>query len=126
MKSTYTYDHFYLYDEITQIVQKYAAEHPELCRLYSLNKTPEGRDIWAMDITNTKTGAYEDKPAYCIDANIHAGEVTGSMVAMFFLDTIFSNLDNPEIQKILFDHAGNGAFGKPPVSVRSADAGFAA
>lgn len=101
MKSTYTYDHFYLYDEITQIVQKYAAEHPELCRLYSLNKTPEGRDIWAMDITNTKTGAYEDKPAYCIDANIHAGEVTGSMVAMFFLDTIFSNLDDPEIQKIL-------------------------
>ena len=99
MKSTYTYDHFYLYDEITQIVQKYAAEHPELCRLYSLNKTPEGR-ILGHGYYEYKNGAYEDKPAYCIDANIHAGEVTGSMVAMFFLDTIFSNLDNPEIQKI--------------------------
>lgn len=101
MKTTYTYDHFYLYGEITEILQKYAQEHPDLCRLYSLAKTPEGRDIWAMDVTNTKTGSYEDKPAYCVDANIHAGEVTGSMVAMHFLDTIFSNLDDAEIQKLL-------------------------
>lgn len=101
MKTSYTYDHFYLYGEITEILHRYADEHPDLCRVYSLNKTPEGRDIWAIDVTNTKTGAYENKPAYCIDANIHAGEVTGSMVAMFFLDTIFSNLDDPEIQKIL-------------------------
>lgn len=101
MKTTYTYDHFYLYGEITEILQKYAQEHPELCRLNSLAKTLEGRDIWQMDITNTKTGSYEDKPAYCIDANIHAGEVTGSMVAMHFLDTIFSNLDDEEVQKAL-------------------------
>ena len=101
MKTTYSYDHFYLHEEITAILKKYAAEHPELCRLYSLNQTPEGREIWAMDVTNTKTGSYEDKPAYCIDANIHAGEVTGSMAAMFFLDTIFSNLEDAEIQKIL-------------------------
>ena len=53
MKTTYSYDHFYLHEEITAILKKYAAEHPELCRLYSLNQTPEGREIWAMDVTNT-------------------------------------------------------------------------
>ena len=57
MKTTYTYDHFYLYGEITEILQKYAQEHPELCRMYSLTKTPEGRDVWAIDVTNTKQEA---------------------------------------------------------------------
>jgi hypothetical protein len=28
MKTTYTYDHFYLYEEYTAILKKYAAEHP--------------------------------------------------------------------------------------------------
>lgn len=101
MKTTYTYDHYYLYDEITEILTKYAKEHPEYVRLNSLTKTEEGRDMWMVEITDLSTGDFMEKPAYCLDANIHAGEVTGSMVAMYFLDTVMSNLDDPKIQKLL-------------------------
>ena len=52
-------------------------------------------------MTDTAAGAFEDKPAYYMEANIHAGEVTGSMVVMYFLDTLFSNLSDPAIRQLL-------------------------
>jgi len=101
MKTTYTYDHYYLHDEISEILNQYAKDYPQYVRLNSLTKTEEGRDMWMIEITDLSTGDFMDKPAYCLDANIHAGEVTGSMVAMYFLDTIMSNLDDLKIQKLL-------------------------
>ena len=95
------YDHFYKYQEITDILTAYATEHPDLARLTSVGVTPQGRNIWVLEITNTKNGAYEDKPAYYVEGNIHAGEVTGCMTCMYFLDVLFSNLETPEVQSIL-------------------------
>ena len=101
MKVTHTYDHFYLYDEITAILKGYAEAHPDLVRLSSLCTTPEGREQWLIEITDPSTGSFDSKPGYFVDGNIHAGEVTGSMCAMYFLDAILSNLDDPEIAGIL-------------------------
>ena len=39
MKTAYTYDHYYTYSEITEILQKYAAEHPDYARLTSIGQT---------------------------------------------------------------------------------------
>ena len=100
-KVTYTYDHFYKYQEITDILQKYASDYPEIARLTSAGTSPQGRHLWVLEVTNTKTGAYEDKPGYYVEGNIHAGEVTGCMTCMYFLDVIFSNLDSKEVQSIL-------------------------
>lgn len=101
MNATYTYDHYYRYGEITEILQKYAAEYPNLVRLNSLGRTPEGRDIWMVELTDTATGSFEDKPAHCVTANIHAGEVTGTMCAMYFLDYLLTNSDEPEVRSLL-------------------------
>lgn len=100
-KVSHVYDHFYKYQEITDILQGYAKEHPELARLTVAGTTPQGRHLWVLEVTNTKTGAFEDKPAYYIEGNIHAGEVTGCMCCMYLLDVLFTNLDQPEIQDIL-------------------------
>ena len=97
-----TYDHFYRYEEITAILKGYEAEFPEMVRLTALNQTLEGRNIWAIEFTDRTTGDYLDKPAYYIEANIHAGEVTGCMSAMYFLDYMFTNCKtDPEVQNLL-------------------------
>lgn len=96
-----TYDHYYLWEEITALLKGYSEAHPELCRLTSMERTGEGRDIWLLEVTDTGTGSFDDKPGYCITANVHAGEVTGSMVVMALLDYLFSNLDNAEVRFIL-------------------------
>ena len=101
MKQTYVYDHYYKYQEITDILNKYAAEHSDIARLSSIGTTEQGRNIWLMEITDLTTGDYSDKPALYIEGNIHAGEVTGCMTVMFLLDTIFTNCDTEEIKKIL-------------------------
>lgn len=101
MNHQYQYDHYYSYAEITDILQKYAAEHPDHARLTSIGKTSEGREMWLLSITNTATGDYEEKPAYLAVGHVHAGEVTGSMCAMYLADTLLNNLSDPEIAATL-------------------------
>ena len=101
---TYTYDHLMNYEEIRTRLEGYAKDHPKLCRLTVAGTTPEGRDILVLEVTDTAVGQYEDKPAYCVEGNIHAGEITGCMCIMYMLDTLFTNLDSPEVKKILKDY----------------------
>ncbi len=101
MKHSQKYDHFYLYSEIEEIIKGYLREYPSFTRLESIGVTAEGRNIWAVSVTDTANGGFEEKPAYCVNANIHAGEVTGSMCAMYLLDVLYSNMDDPEIKKLL-------------------------
>lgn len=101
MKHTYTYDHYYLYQEISDIVRSCAEKYPRYAKLDILGQTPEGRDILLLEITDTETGDFSEKPAYYAEGNLHAGEVTGSMTILYLIDTIFSNLDHPEIARIL-------------------------
>lgn len=101
MKHTYKYDHYYKYQEIVDIVKGYAEKYPQYTKLDVIGKTKEGRDILLLEITDTSTGDFADKPAFYCEGNIHAGEVTGSMTVMCLMDTIMSNLDDPEMAKIL-------------------------
>ncbi|MDL2225738.1 M14 family metallopeptidase [Eubacteriales bacterium OttesenSCG-928-M02] len=78
------FDHYYLYDEIKDALANMAQEYPSLTKLETIGKTGEGRDIFALSITDTATGDFAAKPAYYVDGNHHAGEVTGSMVCIYF------------------------------------------
>ena len=98
---TYQYDHYYQYHEIKEILEGYAKQYPDYCKLDKIGTTLEGRDIPILMVTDLKTGDYSDKPGYYVEGNIHAGEVCGSMVCMYFLDTVFTNLQSNEIQKLL-------------------------
>ncbi|GAB4161566.1 MAG: M14 family metallopeptidase [Candidatus Promineifilaceae bacterium] len=79
------FDVYYRYDAITQFLQTWAAQHPRLCRLESLGQSYEGRDIWVMILTNFDTGSDTEKPAYWVDANIHATEVAPSSAALYLI-----------------------------------------
>ena len=58
------FDRFYRYDELTEILQAWAEERPDLYRLESIGRSYEDRDIWLATITNFETGADVDKPAF--------------------------------------------------------------
>jgi murein tripeptide amidase MpaA len=82
------HDRFYKYEEITGILKQFVAEFPDLLSIESIGESHEGRDIWVLTATNRKTGPAEDKPAYWVDANIHASELAGSAAALYLLDTL--------------------------------------
>ncbi len=86
MNTVYQPDRYYRYEEILELLHSYNAQFPQLTRLYSIGKTYEGRDMWLLELTNSATGPAEDKPGYYIDANFHAGEVTGSAVVLYTIN----------------------------------------
>ncbi len=102
MKTTFQYDHYYKYDELKSCLEYFAEKYPDLCSLESICVSEEGRNVYAMTITNMKTGAPETKPAFHVDGNHHAGEVTGSMAAMHTLDYLITNYgENDTVTKLL-------------------------
>lgn len=85
---TIQFDRFYRYAEFTQLLKDFASRYPDLIALESAGKSFEGRDIWIITATNRKTGAAEDKPAFWVDANIHASEVAGSAACLYLINKL--------------------------------------
>ncbi|MFY8042288.1 MAG: M14 family zinc carboxypeptidase [Rhodoferax sp.] len=82
------YDRYYRYDEFTAILRQLVQEFPGLLSIESVGKSHEGRDIWVITATNQATGPAADKPAYWVDANIHASELAGGAAALYLIDTL--------------------------------------
>jgi hypothetical protein len=91
-----TYDTYPRYEELTLTLRALADEHPGLCKVESIGKSYEGREIWLMELTNTGTGPAAEKPAFWVDGNTHAGEVTGSMAALYLLETLLEGYGSDE------------------------------
>jgi murein tripeptide amidase MpaA len=84
------FDQFYRYAELTRLLQDYATALPNLISLRSIGKSFEGRDIWLLTLTNRATGSDQDKPAFWIDGNIHAAELTACTACLYWLHQLAS------------------------------------
>ncbi|MFC2029403.1 M14 family metallopeptidase [Chloroflexota bacterium] len=80
------FDTYYRYKELSSILQSYAQEFPNLVRLESIGQSYEGRDIWVATLTNFETGEAEHKPAFWVDGNIHASEVSPSSACLYLIN----------------------------------------
>jgi murein tripeptide amidase MpaA len=79
------FDQFYRHDALTRLLFDYADAHPKLMTVASMGKSHEGRDIWVVALTHADTGADTDKPAFWVDGNIHAAELTASTAVLYYL-----------------------------------------
>lgn len=90
------FNRFYRYAELTRILKAYAKEHPTLIRLESIGKSHEGRDVWLITATNFKSGSDAEKPAFWVDGNIHASEVTASAAALYLIHSLVTRYKKDE------------------------------
>ena len=79
------FDIFYRHAELSRLLHDYADARPDLVRIESIGHSHEGRDIWLAVITQRGTGLDTDKPAFWVDGNIHAGELTASTACLYWL-----------------------------------------
>ena len=82
------FNRFYRYNELTRLLKAYAKEYPNLIRLESIGKSHEGRDVWLITATNFKSGEDAEKPAFWVDGNIHASEVTASAASLYLIHAL--------------------------------------
>lgn len=79
------FNRLYDYPELTAILRKLVAAHPDLLSLQSLGRSTEGRDLWCVTINNPATGPDRSKPAMYVDGNIHGNEVQGAEAALYLI-----------------------------------------
>ncbi|TML97893.1 MAG: carboxypeptidase [Actinobacteria bacterium] len=91
------YDHFYAYDELSDMLRTWAEEAPRLCTLESIGGSYEGREIWLLTLTNRETGDHLDKPALLIEANIHSMEWTGCTAALHLVHKLLIGHGDDEL-----------------------------
>lgn len=101
--ATWRPDRFYRFADLTALLERWVAQYPKLAALSSIGKTHEGRDIWCVTLTNTETGPHDEKPGYFIDANVHAGEVTGSTIALHTIHHLLTNYGSSDFATRLMD-----------------------
>src|ERR1044072_4187519 len=64
---------------LTAQLQAWSGAFPSLCRMSSIAKTPEGRDVWLATIGPDPE---RRRPAVWVGGNIHAAELARSSVAL--------------------------------------------
>ena len=102
---SFDFSHYYTYTEIVDFLQKMAESYPDLVQLQVIGQSYGGKDIWIAIVTQQKTGNYLEKPGYWVDANTHAGEVTGSAVALYLLYKILTQYgQDSQITRLLDQH----------------------
>ncbi len=97
------WDRYHDYAAATKLLQDLARAFPERARLISLGKSYGNRQMWVLEITNSKTGPAGDKPAMWIDGGIHANEIQASEVVLYTASYLLEMYDRAPTVKRLVD-----------------------
>ncbi len=81
---------------VTQMVQQWAADYPNLVTVESIGESVQGRQLWLLTLTNRQTGKASEKPALWIDGNSDGGQVLSKEVALYFIHFLLTNYDTDE------------------------------
>lgn len=77
---------YHNYQALTQAIKNLVSANPQIATLQSIGKSDQGRDLWLIQISGTKGGAPEGKPALLIAGNLEGDHVVGSEVALGIAD----------------------------------------
>jgi len=83
---------YHTYDSLTADLQAYAAAHPGICRLHSLGQSVQGRELWAMLITDNPDDE-EDEPEFKYIGAIHGDESLTAEMCLYFIDMLLTRYD---------------------------------
>jgi len=93
---------YYTTEQAHRIMRELEALHPELVRLETIGTSYLGQDLLVAEVTNRATGPAAEKPAMYVDGGIHAAELTGSYVALYFMAHLLNNHgSDPRITELL-------------------------
>jgi hypothetical protein len=90
------HDRYYDYESYTRILHDLVNQHPHLARIQSLGQSHQGREVWQLTLTDFSAGSDHEKPAYYIDAQIHAEEHATSSAAIYAVNYLLERFGHDE------------------------------
>jgi len=95
---------YHTYKEVTQELKHYAETFPEICKVFSIGKTWENRDIWCLKISDNPE-IDENEPAILIMGALHAREWISVEVPMYYIKTLIEGYKNndPKLKSLVLN-----------------------
>ncbi|HUW61745.1 MAG TPA: M14 family zinc carboxypeptidase [Candidatus Bathyarchaeia archaeon] len=95
---------YHTYDSLTtELVETYASLHPDICRMQSLGKSYQNRELWALLITDYPD-ADEDEPECKFVATMHGDEPIGMELCLYLIDLLLNQYGTDERITSLVDN----------------------
>lgn len=96
------FEHLHTYAEVGATIEQLVADHPDIARAFSIGRSYEGRELWAVKISDN-VALDEDEPEVAIGALIHARERLGNEMAMYLLRELTDGYTTDERIRRLVD-----------------------
>jgi carboxypeptidase D len=92
---------YHSYSSLTVDLEAYAAAHTNICRLYTLGRSVQGRELWALLITDNPDDE-EDEPEFKYVSTMHGNEPVGTEMCLYFIDLLLTEYGtNPRITALV-------------------------
>ncbi|XP_064619385.1 carboxypeptidase D-like isoform X2 [Lineus longissimus] len=85
---------YHHHDDLTKLLKQYEKLHPNLAKLHSVGKSGQGRDLWALQITNNIGQKEPGKPMFKYVGNMHGNEAVGREMLIFLVQYLLDNYEN--------------------------------
>ena len=93
---------YHTYATLTTELQTYARLNPDICRIQSLGQSYQGRDLWALLITDNPD-ADEDEPECKYVGSMHGDEPVGMELCLYLIDRLLNQYGTDERITALVD-----------------------
>jgi carboxypeptidase D len=80
-------------DQINKTLQTFATKYPDICQLYDIGKSYEGRPLYFIKISD-HVAIEEDEPEVKYIASMHGDEPIGAMLCLNLIDDLLKNYSN--------------------------------
>ncbi len=87
--------------EIGQFLSDTVADHGSICQLYDLGSSVQGRELWALRISDN-VPAEEDEPEFKYISTMHGNEIVGNEMCLYLIDHLTDNYGvDPDITHLV-------------------------
>jgi hypothetical protein len=83
------FGYFFTYYEMSDTLDRFVANHPDICTKFSVGQSHQGRDLWCLKISDNP-GVNEPEPAVFFNGASHAREPMGTHACIAFAQDILS------------------------------------
>lgn len=97
-----TYDRYYNYAELTDRLQALAQKHSHIARLSSIGQSVEGRELWAIRITQDPELDSPGKPKFKYVGNMHGDETVSRQVLVYLVEYLLTRYEeDPRVAQLV-------------------------
>ncbi|GAB4310587.1 MAG: hypothetical protein Kow00127_00140 [Bacteroidales bacterium] len=85
-----TWDYYPTYDAYVAMMYQFAADYPDICQVWSIGQTVQGRDLLVAKISDQVT-VDEAEPEFFYTSSMHGDELTGYILMLRLIDTLVTS-----------------------------------